>query len=272
MTFFEGETAVHREVNQFLKKNNLFHSCKIFSKPNLLHWIHRKTRLKVNLVSFLSLSTYLMLSKLHWCTPIWFFSHLKKEQRIISDLWSSQLSNFIGAIISYTVWCTCLPVSHCSCQHRNVLLILPLLDHPLLLVFPFVPSVLLLSPLSDIFHSWTIIQTNSDNLKCDKWLSLFLFPSVSLSLFLDVYPNHHPDHLSQPVCLGVSGNALHAQSLHHPLPPWAECTQTKTQLQGEVVCMVKKKSASCDYVTFWQQVELLSKCNAQWGWPRTISE
>lgn len=52
--------------------------------------------------------------------------------------------------------------------------------------------------------------------------------------FLDVHPNYHSDHFSQPVCFCVSGDALHAQGLHHPLPPRAERTQTKTQLQGEV--------------------------------------
>lgn len=146
-----------------------------------------------------------------------------------------QLSSFIGAIISYTIWSTCL-VCRRGCHYTNFLLIWLLLDHLLLPVSPLVPSVLLLFPSSDMFCSWTITQTISDNFKCDKWLCLSHFISLSpcLSLLLDVYPNHHPDHLSQPVCLCLSGDALHAQGLRHPLPPRAERPQTKTQLQGEV--------------------------------------
>lgn len=57
-------------------------------------------------------------------------------------------------------------------------------------------------------------------------------PVLSLSL-VDVYPNHHLDHLPQPVGLRLPGDALHAEGLHHPLPPRAERAQTETQLQGE---------------------------------------
>lgn len=58
-------------------------------------------------------------------------------------------------------------------------------------------------------------------------LTVFLSPPP------DVHPDHHPDRLPQPVCLRVSGNALHAQSLRHPLPPRAERSQAETELQGE---------------------------------------
>lgn len=58
--------------------------------------------------------------------------------------------------------------------------------------------------------------------------------TLSLVLIADVYTNYYPDHLSEPVCLCFSGDALHAQGLHHPLPPRAERTQTKTELQGDM--------------------------------------
>lgn len=49
--------------------------------------------------------------------------------------------------------------------------------------------------------------------------------SSSLSVTTDVHPNHHTDYLPQPVGLRVPGDALHAQGVHHPLPPGSERTQ-----------------------------------------------
>ena len=53
------------------------------------------------------------------------------------------------------------------------------------------------------------------------------------SVLSDVHPDHHADRLPQPVCLRLSGDALRAQSLRHPLPPRAERSQTQAQFQGE---------------------------------------
>jgi len=54
-------------------------------------------------------------------------------------------------------------------------------------------------------------------------------PSVSSP---DVHPDGHADRLPQPQRLRLSGHALHAKSLHHHFPPWAERPQTQAQLQG----------------------------------------
>lgn len=57
---------------------------------------------------------------------------------------------------------------------------------------------------------------------------------------VDVHSNDHSDHVSEPECICVTGNALHAQSLYNYLSPWAKCAQTQAQLQG--YCH------SCDHV------------------------
>lgn len=56
---------------------------------------------------------------------------------------------------------------------------------------------------------------------------------LSVSVLSDVHPDHHADRLPQPLRLRLSGDALHAQSLRHPLPPRAERSQAQAQLQGE---------------------------------------
>lgn len=60
---------------------------------------------------------------------------------------------------------------------------------------------------------------------------LFFF-SISLLSSTDVHPDHDSDHLREPECLCVSGDALHTQGLCHYLPPRAERTEKKAQLQS----------------------------------------
>ncbi|XP_068507056.1 uncharacterized protein [Syngnathus scovelli] len=48
----------------------------------------------------------------------------------------------------------------------------------------------------------------------------------------DVHPDGHAERVAQPQRLGVAGDALRAQSLHHRLPPGAERAQAQAQLQG----------------------------------------
>lgn len=40
-----------------------------------------------------------------------------------------------------------------------------------------------------------------------------------------VHPDNHPDHLHEPQCLSSTGHALHAQGVHHYLPPRDERTE-----------------------------------------------
>lgn len=60
-----------------------------------------------------------------------------------------------------------------------------------------------------------------------------LIPLPVSPVLSDVHPDHHADRVPQPVRVRLSGDALHAQSLRHPLPPGAERPQTQAQLQGE---------------------------------------
>lgn len=48
----------------------------------------------------------------------------------------------------------------------------------------------------------------------------------------DVHPDHNPDHLRQPECVSLPGNALHAQGLRGALSSRAERTQAQAQPEG----------------------------------------
>lgn len=48
----------------------------------------------------------------------------------------------------------------------------------------------------------------------------------------DVHPDHNFDHLCQPQCICLSGNALHAQGLRGSLSPGAERTKAQAQPEG----------------------------------------
>ncbi len=48
----------------------------------------------------------------------------------------------------------------------------------------------------------------------------------------DVHPDDDADRVHESECLGVSGDALHTESLRHHLPPGAERAETQAQLQG----------------------------------------
>ncbi|XP_061418807.1 metabotropic glutamate receptor 8 isoform X2 [Lethenteron reissneri] len=47
-----------------------------------------------------------------------------------------------------------------------------------------------------------------------------------------VHPDDDAHRVHEPECFGGSGNALHAQGAHHPLPPGAERAETQALLQG----------------------------------------
>lgn len=48
----------------------------------------------------------------------------------------------------------------------------------------------------------------------------------------DVHPDHDAHHLGESECLSVPGHALHAQGVHHPLPPGAERPQAQAEPEG----------------------------------------
>ncbi|XP_039590185.1 metabotropic glutamate receptor 7 isoform X4 [Passer montanus] len=50
--------------------------------------------------------------------------------------------------------------------------------------------------------------------------------------FNALHPNHHAHHLHEPERVGGAGDALHAQGLHHHLPPRAQRAEAQAQLQG----------------------------------------
>lgn len=62
--------------------------------------------------------------------------------------------------------------------------------------------------------------------------------TTDISLFFspDVHSDGHTDRLSEPECIRVSGDAVHAQSLHHYPAPGTKRAQTQAQLQGHRHC------------------------------------
>lgn len=83
-----------------------------------------------------------------------------------------QLTIFICAIISYPVWSTC-PTCHHSYTH--FLLIMLLLDHPLLFVFPVLPSV----PLLFLIRRFLCLYDYTDSLWQPEIWWMTLSPSFS---------------------------------------------------------------------------------------------
>lgn len=61
---------------------------------------------------------------------------------------------------------------------------------------------------------------------------ILLFCLYYLFYNTDVHPDYNPNHLYKPQCIGLSGYALHAQSLRGSFPSRAERTQAQTQSKG----------------------------------------
>lgn len=66
---------------------------------------------------------------------------------------------------------------------------------------------------------------------CSCWLTP-LTATLRLPSLPDVHSDDHPDHLHEPQCLGRTWHALHAEGVHHYLPPGAERAEAEAQLQG----------------------------------------
>lgn len=60
---------------------------------------------------------------------------------------------------------------------------------------------------------------------------LFVIVSHVLCL-LALHTNYHTYNIHELKCFSGPGDALHAEGVHHHLPPWAKRPETETQLQG----------------------------------------
>lgn len=75
-------------------------------------------------------------------------------------------------------------------------------------------------------HSW-------HHVKWSNSLAVILFVIVPCVLcLLALHTNYHAYNLHEPKCVSGSGDAIHAESVHHHFPPWTQCPETEAKLQG----------------------------------------
>lgn len=76
-------------------------------------------------------------------------------------------------------------------------------------------------------HSWCHV------LSIQTPFAVILFVIVSCVLcLLALHTNYHTYNLHESKCVSGSGDAIHAESVHHHFPPWTQCPEAEAKLQG----------------------------------------